>query len=188
VNGKQNLDADIDARANDVPASHWSGFHRIEKGLFQDKSLAGMAKWGDKLVADITTLQTKTNQLTYQAPDLANGAQGLLDEVASGKITGEEERYSHIDMVDMANNVEGSEQAFAQLAPAVQKIDPSLAATITAEFAALDKVIDKYRTTSNVSGYVLYPSLTDADRRSLAAAVKAVQEALSRVAAKVANA
>jgi iron uptake system component EfeO len=188
VSGKQNLDADIDARANDVPASKWSGYHLIEKALFQTKSLAGMDKWGDKLVTDVTTLQSKAKQLTYQAPDLANGAQGLLDEVAAGKITGEEERYSHIDIVDMVNNIEGSEQAFAQLDPALKKIDPALTTLLTTRFAALDKVMDKYRTTSNISGYVLYTTLTNADRRALAAAVKSVQEPLSRVAGKVANA
>jgi iron uptake system component EfeO len=188
VSGKQNLDADIDARENDVPAAKWSGYHLIEKSLFQTKSLNGMVKWGDKLLTDVTTLQTKAKQLTYQAPDLANGAQGLLDEVASSKITGEEERYSHIDIVDMANNIEGSEQAFAQLEPALTKIDATLASTITTQFAALDKVMASYRTTSNISGYVLYTKLNNADRRSLAAAVKAVQEPLSRVAAKVANA
>jgi iron uptake system component EfeO len=188
VSGKQNLDADIDARAGDVPASKWSGFHLIEKSLFQDKTLTGMAKWGAKLVTDVGLLQRKTKQLTYQAPDLANGAQELLDEVAASKITGEEERYSHIDIVDMANNVEGAEQAFADLEPAVQKIDSDLAEQISHQFAALGKVLDKYRTTSNPSGYVLYTSLNDADRRALAAAVKAVQEPLSRVAGKVASA
>ena len=35
---------------------------------------------------------------------------------------------------------------------------------------------------------MLYTTLNDADRRALAAAVKAVQEPLSRVAGKVANA
>lgn len=188
VDGTQNLDADIDARANDVPASHWSGFHRIEKGLFQDKSLAGLPKWGAKLVTDVTTLKTKAATLTYQAPDLANGAQELLDEVAGGKITGEEERYSHIDIQDMANNVEGSEQAFADLEPALQRIDANLASTISNEFAALQKVLDGYRSADGPSGYDLYTTLTDSDRRALAAAVKAVQEPLSRVAAKVANA
>jgi iron uptake system component EfeO len=188
VSGKQNLDADIDARAGDVPASKWSGFHLIEKSLFQDKTLTGMAKWGAKLVTDVGLLQQKTKQLTYQAPDLANGAQELLDEVAASKITGEEDRYSHIDIVDMANNVEGAEQAFADLEPAVQKIDADLAKQISNQFAALGKVLDKYRTTSNSSGYVLYTTLNDADRRALAAAVKAVQEPLSRVAGKVASA
>lgn len=188
VNGKQNLDADIDARENDVPKAQWSGYHLIEKALFQDKTLDGMTKWGDKLVTDVGLLQQKAKELTYLAPDLANGAQGLLDEVASGKITGEEERYSHIDIVDMANNIEGAEQAFADLQPALVKIDANLASTIAGEFQALSKLVDTYRTTSNPSGYVLYTALTDADRRQLAAAVKAVAEPLSRVAGKVANA
>jgi iron uptake system component EfeO len=188
VSGKQNLDADIDARAGDVPAAKWSGFHRIEQLLFQNHTLAGAQQWGAKLVTDVSLLQQKTNALTYQAPDLANGAQELLDEVASSKITGEEERYSHIDIVDMANNIEGAEQAFADLEPAVNKIDADLADQITAQFAALDKVINKYRTTSNSSGYVFYTSLNNADRHALAAAVKAVQEPLSNVAGKVATA
>lgn len=188
VNGTQNLDADIDARANDVPKAQWSGFHLIEKALFQSTSLTGLGRWGDKLLADVRTLQAKARTLTFQAPDLANGAQSLLDEVASGKITGEEERYSHVDMVDLANNIEGSQQAFADLQPALDKIDASLSRTINGAFTALDKVVDTYRTQDNPSGYVLYTSLNDADRRALAAAVKAVQEPLSKVASKVANA
>lgn len=147
-----------------------------------------MAKWGDKLVTDVKTLQSKTATLTYQAPDLANGAQELLDEVAASKISGEEERYSHIDIQDMANNVEGSQQAFADLQPGLSKIDAALAATISAEFAALDKLLNTYRSGSDASGYVLYGTLDNADRRGLAAAVKAVQEPLSTVAGKVANA
>jgi len=186
--GSDSLDADIDARENDVPASQWKGFHRIEKGLFADKSLAGLASFGDGLVANVKKLQKLTAGLTYQPTELANGAQELMDEVASGKITGEEERYSHIDLLDFANNDEGAEQAFAQLQPALEKIDPTLSATIQARFAALDKLVDTYRSTSDASGYVLYTTLTEADKRQLAAAVKAVQEPLSQVASKVANA
>lgn len=187
VIGKNNLDADIDARINDVPRSKWSGFHRIEQSLWVTKSLSGMGSWGDKLVSDVKLLQQKAKTLTFQAPDLANGAQSLLDEVAATKITGEEERYSHIDVVDMANNVEGSEQAYADLQPAVRRIDPSLSATIENAFAALDSLLNRYRTTSNVSGYTLYGALTPTDKRSMSAAVKAVAEPLSQVAGKVAN-
>ena len=80
--GKDNLDADIDARAGDVPAAQWRGFHRIEKALFQQKTLTGMAPYGDKLVADVKRLQKLSAGLTYQPTELANGAQALLDEVA----------------------------------------------------------------------------------------------------------
>jgi iron uptake system component EfeO len=188
TSGTDNLDADIDARAGDVPASQWKGFHRIEKGLFADRSMAGLASLGDGLVANVKKLQTLTTGLTYQPTELANGAQELLDEVASSKITGEEERYCHIDLLDIANNDEGAEQAFAQLEPALTKIDAALATTIAAAFTALDKLVDTYRSTGDASGYVLYSALSATDKRNLAAAVKAVQEPLSKVASKVANA
>jgi iron uptake system component EfeO len=186
--GKESLDADIDAREGDVPAAQWTGFHRIEKALFQAKTLTGLGALGDGLVSDVTRLQTLTKDLTYQPTELANGAQELLDEVAASKITGEEERYSHIDLLDVANNVEGSEQAFAQLQPALSKIDAALSANIAVRFAALDKLVDGYRTKRDTSGYQLYTELDTADKKNLAAAVKAVQEPLSKVASKVANA
>lgn len=186
--GEESLDADIDAREGDVPAAQWTGFHRIEKALFQGKILTGLGVFGDGLVANVTKLQTLTNGLKYKPTELANGAQELLDEVAASKITGEEERYSHIDLLDVANNVEGSEQAFAQLQPALTRIDAALASNIAARFAALDKLVDSYRTKSDTSGYKLYTELDTADKKKLAAAVQAVQEPLSKVASKVANA
>jgi iron uptake system component EfeO len=188
VIGTDSVDADLDAREGDVPAAQWRGFHRIEKALFQQKSVSGLTGYGDRLVTDVKRLHKLTSGLTYQPTELANGAQELLDEVAASKITGEEERYSRIDMVDIDFNVEGAAQAFAQLQPALQKIDPAITATIARELAALDRLIDTYRTTANPSGFRLYPQLTAADKRGLAAAVKTVQEPLSKVAGKVANA
>jgi iron uptake system component EfeO len=188
VVGRDSIDADIDQREGVGPAAQWRGFHRIEKALFQQKTLAGTAGYGDKLVADVKRLRKLTTGLTYQPTELANGAQELLDEVAGRKITGEEERYSHIDVLDIASNVEGAEQAFAQLQPALVTIDAVLSATIRTAFAALDKLVDTYRTGANSSGFTLYPALTNADKGRLAAAVKAVQEPLSTVASKVANA
>jgi iron uptake system component EfeO len=188
VIGKDSVDADIDAREGDVPPSKWTGFHPIEKALFKDRKIEGLSALGAGLVANVKKLQSLTAGLTYQPTELANGAQELLDEVAASKITGEEERYSRIDMLDVDNNVEGSAQAFAQLQPALEKIDPALSQTIETHFDALEKLIDTYRTTSNPSGFKLYTDITAAEKRALANAVKAVQEPLSKVASKVANA
>ncbi len=185
--GTDNLDNDIDARTGDVPAAQWEGFHRIEMGLFQQKSLAGLSGYADSLVANVKKLQTLTTGLSYKPFELANGAQELLDEVASSKITGEEERYSHIDLLDFQANDEGAEQAFASLQPALQKIDPTLTGSISTAFTALDTLVDTYRTGANASGFQLYTALTDSDKQKLAAAVKAVQEPLSQVAGKVAS-
>jgi iron uptake system component EfeO len=187
TSGKDNLDADIDSRADDVPIAKLTGYHRIEYGLFQVKSTAGLDTYATGLLGYLEKLQGLTKDLTYQPAELANGAVGLLDEAAKSKITGEEERYSHIDLLDFEANDEGAEQAFADLEPGLTKIDSGLARTITTQFAALDKLVDTYRTSSNPSGFVYYSVLNNADKRKLAAAVKAVQEPLSQVASKVAK-
>ncbi len=187
TSGKDNLDSDIDARADDVPAAQWTGYHRIEKGLFQDKSTAGLETYATGLMTNLKKLQSLTANLKYQPAELANGAVGLLDEASKTKITGEEERYSHIDLVDLQANVEGSEQAFAALKPGLAKIDPTLSTTIATRFAAIDSVLDKYRSSTAIGGFVPFTALTQADTTAIAQAIQAVSEPLSQVAGKVVN-
>jgi iron uptake system component EfeO len=181
------LDPAIDAREGDVPAAQWTGFHRIEKGLFRAKSTTGLATYGDGLLVNVQKLHGLVEGLTYQPAELANGAVELLDEVSKTKITGEEERYSHIDLLDFQSNVEGSEQAFANLQPALAKIDPALAKTVSDAFTDVDSMLDKYRSTAQPSGFVLYGSLNKPDVTALAHAVQAVAEPMSRVASKIVN-
>ena len=68
-----------------------------------------------------------------QAVQIANGANELLGEVSASKITGEEERYSHIDLVDFEANVEGAEAAFEAVEPLLTDKDPKLAKEIEAQ-------------------------------------------------------
>ena len=188
TSGDQDLDADIDARADDVPVQQLTGYHRLEYGLFAQKSTAGLEPIAEQLMGNLRKLQGLTKDLTYQPAELANGAVGLLDEAAKSKVTGEEERYSHVDLVDLANNVEGSEQAFAALQPALEKIDPTLTKTITDRFDALDKLLNKYRDAAQPGGFKLYTSLTKDDTRQIAQGLQAVSEPLSKVAGKVVTA
>ena len=184
----QDLDPAIDARADDgLAPTKLTGFHRIEYGLWSVGSVARLAPVADKLAADVGKLQKLATGLHYQPAELANGAVGLLDEVSKSKVTGEEERYSHIDLLDFQANVEGSEQAFANLQPGLAKIDSTLTGTISARFAALNSLLDKYRDKNQPSGFVLYTSLTRADVTTLAQSVQAVAEPVSRVASKVVN-
>ncbi len=92
-------------------------------------------------MTDVEDLQTRAQELGantrnkadkdgYQPDEVANGAVALLGEVQASKITGEEERYSHIDLLDFAANVEGSQQAFAALKPALDQIDPTVVPAI----------------------------------------------------------
>jgi iron uptake system component EfeO len=184
------LDPAIDARADDgVKPTQLTGFHRIEYSLFTLKSTAGLGPIADGLTANVAKLKTLVDGLNgFQPAELANGAVGLLDEAATSKITGEEERYSHIDLVDFEANVEGAQQAFAYLEDGLDKIDPALVATIKTAFTNMISLLAKYKDDTQPSGYKLYTSLTAADKKQLSQALQAVSEPLSRVAGKVVNA
>jgi iron uptake system component EfeO len=185
------LDPAIDARIADVdPGTEWTGFHPIEKDLFETQAITANTKaLSTKLVADVTQLQTLTTGLTYKPEELANGASGLLDEVQSSKITGEEEAYSHIDLLDFAANVEGSEQAFEYLKPGLATIDPTLTQQIADQFTAVDALLATYKDPSVNGGYVLYTdALRASDATKLTQAIQALQSPLSQISEKVATA
>jgi FTR1 family protein len=177
------LDPEIDARVNDVEqGTPWTGFHKIEQGLWVKKSTKGLEPIADKLLADVKKLQAKTTGLTYQPEELANGANGLLDEVSASKITGEEDRYSHTDLYDFAANVEGSEAAFGLLAPALKKADPTLATTIGQRF---DAVNAELATLKQGNAFPSYDTVDEAQRKKLSQLVDALAEPLSKVASKL---
>jgi iron uptake system component EfeO len=177
------LDPDLDARADDVdnPAD-WTGFHRIEKALWADKTTKGMAPIATKLDQDVAKLKSLVATVKFQPAQLANGATELLNEVASSKITGEEDRYSHTDLSDFEANVGGAQSAFQLLEPALRKIDPTLSSTVQQQFTA---VLDSIKPYQKGDAYVDYSTVTEDQRKVLTQKVDALAEPLSQVAAKV---
>jgi iron uptake system component EfeO len=176
------LDPEIDARINDVPPNQFGGFHRIEKGLWVDDSTAGLTPFATKLLVDVKRLQKKVQTVVLQAAQIANGANELLGEVSASKITGEEERYSHIDLVDFEANVEGAQAAFDSVKPILVKVNPSLTKEIDARFDSVYAALKPYR---QGTGFVSYTELTKSDTRKLARSIDALAEPLSLVAAQI---
>lgn len=186
-----NLDYLIDMRASNLdPKVGWHGFHAIEKDLYQSGKITPSTKsLAAELLTNVTQLDKLAKTLTYRPEDLANGAADLLDEVQSSKITGEEELYSHIDLVDFAGNVEGAQQAFAFLEPGLNKIDPTLDQDVSAQFTKVNTLLNTYRDDSAPGGYKTYTAaLRESDGPTLSRAIQALQVPLSQVAAKVVTA
>jgi iron uptake system component EfeO len=177
------LDPRIDSRIDDVTdPNQWTGFHRIEKALWEENTLAGMAPLADKLDADINELKTKVAAATYQPAQLANGASELLTEVSTTKVTGEEDRYSHTDLSDFAANIAGARKCFELLKPALMAKNPDLAQQLEARFTDVVNSLDKYK---QGDGYVDYSTVNPDQRRKLAESVNALAEPLSKVSGQV---
>jgi iron uptake system component EfeO len=180
------LDPRIDARENDVAKSEFGGFHRIEKALWEEDTVKGMNPVAEGLLEDVEELEEKVMGVKLHAVQIANGANELLTEVSTSKITGEEERYSHIDLVDFKANVEGSQVAFEAVAPLVPKDKQSLVKEIEADFEAVYTALKPYET-STEPGFVLYGELTKADTRKLAQVIDTLAEKLALVPAQIAK-
>jgi iron uptake system component EfeO len=178
------LDPKIDGREDVVEQGmRFTGFHRLEKDLWVSGLQADSGAIADQLLVDVREIVSRAKAVRLNPLQLANGAKGLLDEVARSKITGEEERYSHTDLYDFAENVKGSKAAIDALRPVLQNRDAALLSQMDAAFAALEGQLDRYRTGP---GFMLYTALTTSQIKALSVAVDAVSEPISKVAAVVA--
>jgi iron uptake system component EfeO len=184
------LDPKLDLREADLePGQKWTGWHRLEKDLwparaknYRPLSDAQRAAYSADLVKNTAILYERAPDLTFTVDEIANGSRGLLDEVATGKVTGEEEYWSRTDLWDFQANIEGALVGFEGLRPVLQHRDPELDQQIAVKFAAVQALLDAQRVGA---GFKSYDELPQAEVKELSDAVNALSEPLSKLAAAV---
>jgi iron uptake system component EfeO len=177
------LDPAIDARDGDLdPGVEWTGFHALEKHLWVSGDISKDGPLADKLDADVQKLADQIKTAEFKPLEIADGAKELLDEVATRKITGEEDRYSHTDLWDFAANLAGAQAAINSLRPALTERDAALMSDVDAQFAAVQKLIDAQKAGD---GYKLYTDLKPDETKAMADAISGLAEPISKVAAAI---
>lgn len=186
------LDPLIDMRIDDATGgTKFVGFHALEQLIFQRNTLAGAVPLATTLTGNISKLNTLVTTVKVTPLVMANGAKSLLDEVAKSKVTGEEERYSRIDLVDFAANVDGAKYVYTALRPALQGRNPQLVATLDQRFPALTTLLDSHLAKPGGQGYlagspyVSYDALSKEQVKALAVEVDAISEPLGQLAGAV---
>ena len=178
------LDVNIDFRLADYLEENkteegWRGFHRIEKIMWEQNTTKGTEQYAEQLVKDIKELKAKVATVEVTPDLMVTGAVDLLNEVATQKITGEEEIYSHTDLYDFKANIEGAEEIFKIFKPLIEKKDGKLAKDLTEKFATINSLLDKYKT--DEKHYKLYTDLTKENTKELSEAVTKLGEPLSQM-------
>jgi iron uptake system component EfeO len=195
------LDPKLDLREADLEeGQEWTGWHAIEKDLWPAEAEAGFQAYSAEkrrhlanlLVTDTNTLQGNVQDLTFTLARQSNGAIGLLNEVARGKVTGEEEFWSHTDLWDMQANVDGAKVLYAGVRDIVMAKDAELTDRLDREFAALQALLDAQRVAPGASAAVsagdsadfrLYTELGTAEIKALSDQVNALGEPLNLLTA-----
>ncbi|GGE45315.1 Efem/EfeO family lipoprotein [Halopseudomonas oceani] len=179
------LDASIDAREDDyehgVQDPTFTGFHRLEYGLFHEHSTAGLGDYAERLMSDVETLEQSVQDLTFPPEKVVGGAAALMEEVAATKVSGEEDRYSHTDLWDFQGNLDGSKKIFELVKPLAAQEDPSFVARIEENFTAIENTLAHYYLIEGdaSSGFESYDKVSERDRRALVGPVTVLAEELS---------
>src|SRR5471032_395988 len=181
------LDASIDSRVDDhekgVTAEDFTGFHRIEYVLFSEKTTKGLEALTAKLNTDVNDLKTRVDGLTFPPEKVVGGAAALLEEVAATKISGEEDRYSHTDLYDFQGNIDGAKKIVDLFRGKLEKQDKVFLTKVDKNFAAVDKILAKYKTKDG--GFETYDKVRENDRKALVGPVNTLAEDLSTLRGKL---
>lgn len=196
--------------ADDPEITEWTGFHRIEKDLWEpeegDRNADGsdaFEDWepssdedrqriGQRLIDDVQSLYDTVHGETFiddqqiNIATVANGASGLLEEVAVSKVTGEEDWWSHTDLYDFQANMEGSRIAFDLVRDiAERKGDDGaeLVSTIDEEYDELEELLAEYGSIED--GFVLYDTVTAEQQAELTQQIDELREPLSELTGTV---
>ncbi|WNG86512.1 iron uptake system protein EfeO [Mycobacterium sp. ITM-2016-00317] len=175
------LDPRIDLREADLePGQKWTGYHRLEKDLWLTGLQPDTNAIADQLVADVKELQAGVSapDFTVDSTQIAGGAQGLLDEIATSKITGEEDIFSHTDLWDFSANLQGSQTAVASVRPILDERNPDLGTRVDQRFEEVEALVERYR---QGDGFVTYDQVTEPERQELSRAIDALSKEVSQV-------
>jgi iron uptake system component EfeO len=175
------LDPRIDLREADLePGQKWTGFHALEKQLWVTGLQPDANALADQLNADVKELNdgVKAPDFTVDSTQIAGGAQGLLDEIASSKISGEEDIFSHTDLWDFDANLQGSQTAVSSVRPILDERNADLGKKVDQRFAESEALLQKYR---KGDGFVLYDTVTEPQRQELSRSIDALSKEVSQV-------
>lgn len=139
------LDTAINARADFFEKREqdpsFGGLHRIEYGLFEQKSMDGLQPVSAKLVQDAAGLKDRIRALRISPDRMLAGTSSALNRFASTAADVGDDRYAHTDLQVFAGLVEGSAKTADVLRPIVVKVDPKAFEGIDAQMSAVKALL-----------------------------------------------
>lgn len=156
----------------------FTGYHRLEYGLFAQNSLDGLQPVADKLVSDLTDLKTRLSGFTISPTLMISLPGDMARQLADDKIAHGENHYSKTDLGDFAANLEGIAKLAGLLESVAAPVDPALKDMVAAQVAKTQAVFDGLK---NNDGYPPYDQVDQSTRKNLSASFSELAETLARL-------
>ncbi len=177
------LDNSINARADYFEKREqdpgFIGFHRLEYGLFEQRSTQGLTPIAQQLLANSVLLKQQLLAQSLPPEQLVSIVARTLHNLADTRASsGEEERYSHIDLNGFAANLQVTHKVVDLLRPLLIKNNADLLRTIDDASTALDAELDGLKT---AQGFPTYDTVSAGQRQQISYKAKALADALDGI-------
>ena len=128
------FDDAIDGMANGLPqgtaTTSWTGFFRLEYGLWHGQGAAGLKPYADQLVTSVQGLIADFPSEEVDPGDLPLRAHEILENALEFQLTGIADYGSGTTLATVYANTQGTAEVLGILKPLITKRDPSLLPTI----------------------------------------------------------
>jgi iron uptake system component EfeO len=156
----------------------FTGFHRIEYGLWHDAPMASLAPFADRLLTDTRTLQAEFGTAQVDPRDLGLRTHEILEDALRFELTGRTDEGSGSMLATTAADLAGTRMVLGVLRPVLQGRYAGLAA-LDASLNRLQKAVDAGRTGST---WKPVSALTTAQREAVNGALGDALEKLAPIA------
>lgn len=154
----------------------FTGYHRLEYGLFETGSLDGLAPVADRLVTDLRALSARLAEAKLDPLLLTELPGALAGLLAQGQIASGENIYSGSDLADLSASMQGLDKLVSLLRPVLAGADPALDAELAAAMQHMDTTLAGIPASD-------YRTLPEAERARLAEAMTGLQAVLDKLPA-----
>lgn len=156
----------------------FSGYHRLEYGLFGQNSTDGLVPVADRLVADLQDLSARLKAMELDPPLLTALPGAMAGQLATAHVPGGENLYAGSDLEEWQASLDGIGKLSGLLRSVVAGVDPDLDGDIAAAQARAEQDLAALRQGDAWPPYDQVP----ADRRQrLAGSLAALQTTLDRL-------
>ncbi|WP_295046678.1 iron uptake system protein EfeO [uncultured Paracoccus sp.] len=156
----------------------FSGYHRLEYGLFRQNSTEGLLPVADRLVADLEDLSARLKTVKLDPALLTALPGAMAGQLATAHVPAGENLYARNDLEELQASLEGIGKLSGLLRPVAAGVDPGLDRDIGAAQAQVDHDLAALR---QGDGWPPYDQVPDDRRQHLAGSLTALQATLDRL-------
>ncbi|MDQ1072986.1 iron uptake transporter permease EfeU [Streptomyces canus] len=142
----QDYDQKIDGRPDGLPGGvhdkDFTGFHRIEYGLWHGQTASELTAPAQQLAADAAALRTAFPTQDFDPGDLPLRAHEILENTLQFELTGDAGQGSGTELATADANLTGTRELLTVLRPLLTTRAPHLLRTVDADITRLQKQLD----------------------------------------------